>query len=88
MKHNDSRYVHFSCLGCKKIKIKKKKSQPTDPFFFQTCYSKHNFFLFGGGGGGGGTKRRLLYAYSVVMEFPGQELDCSMPEGREVKGAA
>ena len=27
--------------------VVKKKSRPTDPFFFQTCYSKHSFFFFG-----------------------------------------
>ena len=27
--------------------VEKKKSRPTDPSFFQTCYSKHTYFLFG-----------------------------------------
>ena len=37
------------CISVVRIvkKKKKKKSLPTDPFFFQTCYSKHNFFIFG-----------------------------------------
>ena len=60
-----------SCLGWGKKKI------PTNPFFSHTCNSKHNIFFL--------PKGRLLYAYSVLMEFPGQELDLSMPEGREVK---
>ena len=48
VKHNDSQYVHFSCLGWKKKKKKKKKNPdlPTQ-FFFQTSYSKHTYFLFG-----------------------------------------
>ena len=39
MKHNDSQYVHFSCLGWKK------KSPDLPTHFFQTCYSKHTYFF-------------------------------------------
>ena len=38
VKHNDSQFVHFSCLG-----LKTNSDLPTH-LFFQTCYSKHNFF--------------------------------------------
>ena len=46
MKHTDSQYVYFSCLGCKKKqqKKKKKKKKHLPTHFFETCYSKHNFF--------------------------------------------
>ena len=57
---------------------KKKKSRPTDPFFSRHVTVNTTFLPM----------RKLLYAYFVLMEFPGQELDLSMPEGREFKGDA
>ena len=32
VKHNDSQYMHFSCLGCKKKKKKKNLDLPTHFF--------------------------------------------------------
>ena len=46
VKHNDSQYVHFSCLGWTKIENKNEKIPTYRPIIFQTGYSKHNSFFF------------------------------------------
>ena len=40
VKHVDSQYVHFSCLGCKKKKIS------TDPFFFSRHGTVNTTFFY------------------------------------------
>ena len=42
LKHNDNK----TCISVVRDEQKKKKSRPTYPFFFQTCYSKHTYVLF------------------------------------------
>ena len=41
LQHKDNQTYTFEL----KKKKKKKKSRPTDPIFWEACYSKHNIFF-------------------------------------------